>query len=34
MYIGDGRMIHAPSSGKTVHVTELWRRDYVGAVRP
>jgi len=34
MYIGDGKMIHAPSSGKTVHITDLWRNDYAGATRP
>jgi peptidoglycan DL-endopeptidase CwlO len=34
MYLGDGRMIHAPSSGKTVHIASAFRGDYVGATRP
>lgn len=34
MYLGDGQMIHAPSSGKTVHITGAWRSDFVGATRP
>jgi peptidoglycan DL-endopeptidase CwlO len=34
MYLGDGQMIHAPSSGKYVHIASAWRRDFVGATRP
>ncbi|WP_017596060.1 C40 family peptidase [Nocardiopsis potens] len=37
MYAGDGKMVHAPSSGKTVSVVDLadyWDQHFVGAVRP
>jgi peptidoglycan DL-endopeptidase CwlO len=34
MYIGGGRMVAAPSSGRTVQVSVVDRRDYVGAGRP
>lgn len=38
IYIGDGRFVHAPSSGKRVEVRRLsdswYRTSYVGAVRP
>ncbi|WP_343951168.1 C40 family peptidase [Nonomuraea longicatena] len=37
MYVGDGRMVHSPSSGKRVRVDRIseWRRaSFVGAVRP
>ncbi|SDR08214.1 C40 family peptidase [Thermostaphylospora chromogena] len=37
MYVGKGKMIHAPSRGKTVRIEKLsgWRRaSFSGAVRP
>lgn len=35
MYVGDGKYVHAPSSGRTVTVEKLSERtNYVGAVRP
>ncbi len=38
IYLGDGRFIHAPSSGKRVSVSSLaeryWARRYAGAKRP
>jgi len=37
MYVGKGRMIHSPSSGKRVRIDKLsaWRRaNFSGAVRP
>lgn len=37
MYAGNGQMVHAPSSGKTVSVVNLadyWDQHFVGAVRP
>ncbi|RBQ20243.1 glycoside hydrolase [Spongiactinospora rosea] len=37
MYVGDGKMVHSPSSGKTVRVEKLsgWRKaSFSGAVRP
>ncbi|MEV4834008.1 C40 family peptidase [Nonomuraea sp. NPDC049486] len=37
MYIGKGKMVHSPSSGKTVRVEKLngWRKSsFAGAVRP
>ena len=37
IYIGNDRFVHAPSTGKRVHVTELdlpyWRRHFAGARR-
>jgi hypothetical protein len=37
IYVGEGRFVHAPSSGGTVRLdlldTEYWRRAYVGARR-
>ncbi len=34
LYIGDGRMVAAPSTGRTVRVSGIDRSDYVGAARP
>ena len=34
IYVGAGRMVDAPSSGRTVRVSGIDRRDYVGAGRP
>ncbi|MFD9064554.1 NlpC/P60 family protein [Kitasatospora purpeofusca] len=34
LYIGDGRMIHAPRTGKNVEVLPIDAMPYVGAVRP
>ncbi|MFJ2029244.1 C40 family peptidase [Streptosporangium sp. NPDC087985] len=37
MYVGKGRMVHSPSSGKTVRIAELegyYRSSFAGAVRP
>ncbi len=34
IYIGGGRMVDAPSSGRTVRVSGIDRSDYVGAGRP
>ncbi|MFI7700907.1 C40 family peptidase [Nonomuraea sp. NPDC049480] len=37
MYVGKGKMVHSPSSGKRVQVVKLsgWRKSsFVGAVRP
>ncbi|MFI6319391.1 C40 family peptidase [Nonomuraea sp. NPDC050556] len=37
MYVGNGKMIHSPSSGKTVRIEKLsgWRKSsFAGAVRP
>jgi cell wall-associated NlpC family hydrolase len=37
MYVGGGKMIHSPSTGKTVRIEKLngWRKaSFVGAVRP
>ncbi|MFB7377643.1 NlpC/P60 family protein [Kitasatospora purpeofusca] len=34
LYIGDGRMIHAPRTGKNVEVLPISAMPYVGAVRP
>lgn len=37
MYVGKGKMIHSPSTGKTVRVEKLngWRKSsFAGAVRP
>lgn len=33
MYIGDGKMVHAPQDGDVVHVAEVMWDDYVGARR-
>ncbi|WP_326638125.1 C40 family peptidase [Streptosporangium sp. NBC_01755] len=37
MYVGEGRMVHSPSSGKTVRIVKLkgyYRSSFAGAVRP
>jgi cell wall-associated NlpC family hydrolase len=38
IYLGDGRFIHSPSSGKRVSVSDLseayWAKRFVGAKRP
>ncbi|MER5641787.1 NlpC/P60 family protein [Kitasatospora sp. NPDC002227] len=34
IYIGDGKMIHAPRTGKNVEITAIDYMPYVGAVRP
>ncbi|GAA3149060.1 hypothetical protein GCM10010466_44980 [Planomonospora alba] len=37
IYVGKGRMVHAPSSGKTVRIVRLkgyYRTSFAGAVRP
>ncbi|MGW4423021.1 C40 family peptidase [Streptosporangium sp. NPDC004631] len=37
MYVGHGRMVHSPSSGKTVRIVRLrgyYRSSFAGAVRP
>ncbi|MGC5013889.1 C40 family peptidase [Streptosporangium sp. DT93] len=37
MYVGKGRMVHSPSSGKTVRIVKLqghYRSTFAGAVRP
>jgi cell wall-associated NlpC family hydrolase len=33
IYIGNGEMIEAPETGKTVRVATIYRRDLVGAGR-
>jgi len=34
IFIGNNRMIHAPSSGRLVSEQAIWRSDFIGAVRP
>ena len=34
MYIGGGRMIHAPETGDVVRITSIDQGAYLGAVRP
>ncbi|GAA2890889.1 hypothetical protein GCM10010517_55160 [Streptosporangium fragile] len=37
MYVGNGRMVHSPSSGKTVRIVKLegyYRSSFAGAARP
>ena len=35
MYVGDGKMIHAPHTGDVVRITSIQgRAGYLGAVRP
>lgn len=37
IYVGDGKVVHAPATGQTVHVsnvdTAYWHRHYVATVR-
>ena len=34
LYLGGGRVVHAPQSGDVVKVSDMWWRGYAGAVRP
>ncbi len=34
IYVGDGKMVHSPESGKNVRVWTISRSDYAGAGRP
>lgn len=34
IYVGRGRMVHAPQTGDVVRVASIWRGDLVGATRP
>lgn len=34
LYIGEGKMVHAPHTGSHVQITPMSRSDYAGAVRP
>ena len=34
LYLGGGRVVHAPESGDVVKVSDMWWRHYAGAVRP
>jgi len=34
IFVGNNRMIHAPSSGRLVSEQTIWRSDFIGAVRP
>ncbi|SDX46403.1 NlpC/P60 family protein [Modestobacter sp. DSM 44400] len=34
LYLGNGRIVEAPQSGATVHVTSMYWSGYIGAVRP
>ena len=34
IFVGNNRMIHAPSSGRFVSEQTIWRSDFIGAVRP
>ncbi len=34
VYIGDGKMIHAPRTGKNIEVLPIGVMPYMGAVRP
>ncbi len=37
LYVGDGKVVHAPATGRTVHVSDVdhayWQRRYVATVR-
>jgi cell wall-associated NlpC family hydrolase len=34
LYLGSGRVVHAPESGDVVKVSNMWWNGYAGAVRP
>ncbi|MBE3015965.1 C40 family peptidase [Microbispora sp. NEAU-D428] len=34
LYIGKGKMVHAPYTGSHVQIAPMSRSDYAGAVRP
>jgi cell wall-associated NlpC family hydrolase len=34
LYLGGGKVVQAPQSGDVVKVSDMWWRNYVGAVRP
>ncbi len=34
MYIGEGRLVEAPSWGREVTIADVYRSDYAGAGRP
>ncbi|HEX4812560.1 MAG TPA: NlpC/P60 family protein [Nonomuraea sp.] len=34
IYVGRGRMVHAPQAGDVVRIAPIWRGDLVGATRP
>jgi cell wall-associated NlpC family hydrolase len=34
IYLGGGKVVQAPESGDVIKVSNIWWRDYVGAVRP
>ncbi|WP_214107444.1 C40 family peptidase [Acrocarpospora catenulata] len=34
IFIGRGRMVHAPQTGDVVRIASMWRHDLVGATRP
>jgi cell wall-associated NlpC family hydrolase len=34
LYLGNGRIVHAPQTGDVVKVADMWWREYAGAVRP
>jgi cell wall-associated NlpC family hydrolase len=34
LYLGDGRVVHAPQTGDVVKISTMWWQGYAGAVRP
>jgi peptidoglycan DL-endopeptidase CwlO len=34
MYVGEGRVVHAPRTGDVVRVVPVWRKGLIGATRP
>lgn len=34
IYVGGGRMVHAPRTGSTVHVRDVYDGDFYAATRP